>query len=337
MSEVKLKTISEVYDTGLTYLKARKTGRTRSIRTPWPVVNEAGVNGFEWGTIITLAGRPGSGKTAFVNAFTRAAHAINSEQDFHVIDFQFEMPDRQTAVREFTGVTGLNYAQLLSAHRPVGDDVIQKLEEYVSLNRARDIYIIDEPLTIAQMREFIFAHYAQHRKKMILTIDHSLLVRLEKGENNKFDMLYNLGEMMTEIKKKIPVIWFVLTQMNRSMEDASRKQPGTLANYPTGADIFGADALMQHSDMVIILNHPVKNQVTSYGPAGYQMGPDTIVAHFVKVRNGDPMIGFFDFIGAQARFVQIPTPASSRGPATQSTQSSSSGLSTKAVTGFQRK
>jgi len=334
MSKIKVKTISEVYDTGLTYLKARKTGRTRSVRTPWPVVNEAGVNGFEWGTIITLAGRPGSGKTAFVNAFTRAAHAINSEQDFHVIDFQFEMPDRQTAVREFTGVTGLNYAQLLSAHRPVGDDIIQQLEKYISLNNSRDIYIVDEPLTIAQMREFILTHYAKYRKKMILTIDHSLLVRLEKGEN-RFDMLYNLGEMMTEIKKKIPVIWFVLTQMNRSMEDASRKQPGTLANYPTGADIFGADALMQHSDMVIILNHPVKNQVTTYGPAGYQMGPDTIVAHFVKVRNGDPMIGFFDFIGAQARFVQIPTPMSSRGngPA----QPQSGGLSTKSATGYQRK
>jgi replicative DNA helicase len=337
MSKVKLKTISEVYDIGLNYLKARKTGRTKSVQTPWPVVNQAGVNGFEWGTIITLAGRPGSGKTAFVNAFTRAAHKLNVDQDFHVIDFQFEMPDRQTAVREFTGVTGLNYSQLLSAHRPVGDDIIKDLEDYVYKNQSRDIYIVDDPLTIAEMREFILAHHEKYKKNMIITIDHSLLVKLDKGDKNKFDMLYELGEMMTEIKKKIPVIWFVLTQMNRSMEDASRKNPGTIANYPTGADIFGADALMQHSDMVIILNHPVKNQVTVYGPAGYQMGPDTIVAHFVKVRNGDPMIGFFDFIGAQAKFVQIPTPPSSRGQSSTQSGGTGNGISTKTVTAFQRK
>lgn len=330
MSEIKVKTIGEVYQTGLKYVKARKEGRTKSVKTPWPVVNEAGVNGFEWGTIITLAGRPGTGKTAFVNQFTRAAHANNPTQNFHVIDFQFEMPDRQTAVREFTGLTGLSYSEMLSAHRPVGDNVIDQIEDYISKNENREIYIADTPMTISEMREFIFSHYEKHQTRMILTIDHSLLVRLGKGERDKFEMLYNLGEMMTEVKKKLPVIWFVLTQMNRSMEDASRKVPGTLANYPTGADIFGADALMQHSDMVLILNHPAKNQISEYGPHRYQMGPNTVVAHFVKVRNGDQMIGFLDFIGAQAKFVQIPTP--------QSTKVSSSPqggqLSTR---GFQRK
>lgn len=308
MSQPKLKTIGEVYQAGLTYVKARQQGQTRSLRTPWPVVNEAGVNGFEWGTIITLAGRPGTGKTAFVNQFTRSAHRNNLGEDFHVIDFQFEMHERQTAVREFTGVTGVKYSELLSAHRPVGDNVIVEIEQFINLNSQRDIYIVDEPMTISGIRQLVIDHWKEHKKPMILTIDHSLLVRLDKGERDKFEMLYNLGEMMTEIKKKLPVIWIVLTQMNRSMEDASRKVPGTVANYPTGADIFGADALLQHSDMVLILNHPAKNQIPEYGPYRYKVTPSMVVAHFVKVRNGDPMIGFFDFVGAQAKFIQIPTP-----------------------------
>lgn len=332
MSVIKLKTIEEVYQAGLTYIKARQLGKTRSILTPWPVVNEAGVNGFEWGTIITLAGRPGTGKTAFANQFTRSVHRLNPTENIDIIDFQFEMHERQTAVREFTGVTGLKYADLLSAHRPVGDNYIKDIEAFILLNKQRNIFIVDEPTTITGIRNIVIEHWKTHRRPMILTIDHSLLVKLEKNEKDKFEMLYNLGEMMTELKKKLPVIWLVLTQMNRSMEDSSRKIPGTVANYPTGADIFGADALMQHSDMVLILNHPFKNQVLEYGPQRYKVDPSTVVGHFVKVRNGDPMIGFFDFIGSQAKFVQIPTP----GTASLST-GSSPGFNRPPVQGFKKK
>jgi hypothetical protein len=114
--------------------------------------------------------------------------------------------------------------------------------------------------------------------------------------------------MMTEVKKKIPVIWIVLTQMNRGMEDSSRKTPGSIANYPTGADIFGADALMQHSDMVMILNHPAKSQIAEYGPKRFLVDPTNVVAHFVKVRNGKQVMAWFDFVGKNATFNQIPDP-----------------------------
>lgn len=323
-----LKSIKDIYATGLAYLKARKTGQIKSIQTPWPAINMAGVNGFEWGSIITIAGRPGTGKTAFVNQFTRAAHGLNHQEDFHVIDFQFEMPDKQMAVREFTGHTGIDYAEILSAYRPIGDNVIAALESYVAGNQYRDIYIMDEPMTVTEIKEFVYDHYRTYKTKMILTIDHSLLVKTDKNERDTFEMLYNLGAMMTEVKKKIPVIWLVLTQMNRSMEDSSRKQPGSLANYPTGADIFGADALLQHSDMVIILNHPAKNQIAEYGPKRFIVDPNNIVAHFVKVRNGKQVMAWFDFVGKSASFNQIPDPPSMN-PGPGNNSGGSGGLSTR--------
>lgn len=319
-----LKTIKDIYATGLAYVKARKTGQIKSLQTPWPAINMAGVNGFEWGTIITIAGRPGTGKTAFVNQFTRAAHKNNPQEDFHVIDFQFEMPDKQTAVREFTSFTGIDYSEILSAYRPIGDNVIDALEKYVQANQHRDIFIVDESMTVNEIKELVYDHYNTYRRKMILTIDHSVLVNLDKGERDTFEMLYNLGKMMTEVKKKIPVIWIVLTQMNRGMEDSSRKTPGSIANYPTGADIFGADALMQHSDMVIILNHPAKSQIAEYGPKRFLVDPTNVVAHFVKVRNGKQVMAWFDFVGKNATFNQIPDPPTNGGggPAPQ-------GLNTK--------
>lgn len=306
--EIKLKPISSIYKTGLQYVEMRKRGQAVSMRTPWKQINKAGVNGFEWNTIITIAGRPGSGKTTFMNQFTRAAHTINPGLDFHVIDFQFEMPDRQTALREFAAHTGKKYNQLLSAYRQIGDDTIQDIEQYINANKAKPIFIVDTPVTVREMRAIIINHTTTHNVPLIVTIDHSLLIKLDKGERDKYEMLYNLGEMMTEIKKKYPVIFLVLTQMNRSIEDASRKVNGTVANYPTGADIFGADALVQHSDMVLVINRPAAASLKEYGPLKYQVSKDLVACHFVKVRNGENMLAFFKFHGGQARFEEIEPP-----------------------------
>jgi len=304
-----LKPISKIYEIGLTYMNHRKAGIATSVRTPWKSINYAGVNGFEWGTIITLAGRPGSGKTTFANQFTRAAHDLNPQVDeFHVIDFQFEMPDKQTALREFAAATGIKYNELLSAHRPVGDNVIHDVRNYIDKNKSKKIFVVDTPITVNQIRALLIAYIEKYNVPLIVTIDHSLLVKLDAKERDKFEMLYNLGEMMTELKKKYSIIFIVMTQMNRSIEDASRKVNGSVANYPTGADIFGADALVQHSDMVMILNRPASASIKEYGPCKYQVSGDTVFCHFVKVRNGENMMGFFKFHGGQARFEEIDTP-----------------------------
>lgn len=303
-----LKPISKIYEIGITYMNHRKSGIATSVRTPWKAINYAGVNGFEWGTIITLAGRPGSGKTTFANQFTRAAHDLNPNAEFHVIDFQFEMPDKQTALREFSAATGIKYNELLSAHRPIGDNVIDDVKQYINKNKHKKIFIVDTPITVNQIKALLIAYIQKYDVPLIVTIDHSLLVKLDAKERDKFEMLYNLGEMMTELKKQYSIIFIVMTQMNRSIEDASRKVNGSVANYPTAADIFGADALVQHSDMVLILNRPATSSIREYGPCKYQVMSDTVFCHFVKVRNGENMMGFFKFHGGQARFEEIPTP-----------------------------
>lgn len=337
--EVKLKPISSIYKTGLQYVEMRKTGQAVSMRTPWKQINKAGVNGFEWNTIITIAGRPGSGKTTFMNQFTRAAHRMNPGLDFHVIDFQFEMPDRQTALREFAAHTGKKYNQLLSAYRQIGDDTIQDIQQYIESNKTKPIFIVDTPVTIREMRSIIINHITEHRVPLIVTIDHSLLIKLDKGERDKYEMLYNLGEMMTELKKKYPVIFLVLTQMNRSIEDASRKVNGSVANYPTGADIFGADALVQHSDMVLVINRPAAASLKEYGPLKYQVTKDLVACHFVKVRNGENMLAFFKFHGGEARFEEIEAPPNI-GPPRENViddgEDEDKTLMPKPLTGFQK-
>ena len=60
-SKIKKPWISQkaAYNSALKYIKARRNGEISSFKTPWLKVNEAGVNGFEWQSMILIGGRPG--------------------------------------------------------------------------------------------------------------------------------------------------------------------------------------------------------------------------------------------------------------------------------------
>jgi replicative DNA helicase len=286
--------LSEVHKNALLYVDNRRTGRIKSLKTPWSKVDEVGVGGFDWNTIITVAGRPGSGKTTIVNQFTREAHKRNPNQDFAVLDFQFEMTHSATGIREFTQATGVSYRKILSADRPLDDYTMNKINEYIRFNQNRDIFQVDIACTVAQMKMIIREFYAANNNKpIIVTIDHSVLIKTAGTEKDKFETLYNLGEMMTELKKELRVMFIVLTQMNRSIEDQIRRVPGTAANFPTSADIYGADALLQHSDIMMVIARPATMNLPVYGPQKFVISKNTLIMHFLKVRNGEPTMVFF--------------------------------------------
>ena len=44
------------YQEALSYIHARKQGLITSFKTPWPKVNDAGVNGFEWQSLTVIGG-----------------------------------------------------------------------------------------------------------------------------------------------------------------------------------------------------------------------------------------------------------------------------------------
>ena len=57
-------------------------------------------------------------------------------------------------------------------------------------------------------------------------------------EGNYAETLNNLAVMLAEMKNKLPVVFLILTQLNREIDDAERQKPGTQGNYPTEKDVF---------------------------------------------------------------------------------------------------
>ena len=103
------------FNEALKYMYARSTGEEKSIYTPWPKFNDAATDGIEWNTLTVIGGRPGSGKTLIKDQIIRESFALNPNDKFRVLEFQFEMVGRTSAIREFSSITGKTYKELCSA------------------------------------------------------------------------------------------------------------------------------------------------------------------------------------------------------------------------------
>jgi len=290
------------YEEALVYMEKRAEGTITSYKTPWDKINSAGILGFEYNSIIIIAARPGGGKTLMKDQIIREGFKINRGQGIRALEFQFEMVGRNSKIREFSSVSKQSYKYLCSAETEgvsIDKELIDKCRKYAAKASRYPIDIVDKPGTVEYLRTTIINymnfHYEKNGRypKTVVTLDHSVLVKKAKGEST-MGMLNALGEMCTELKKMFPILFIILSQLNREIESPARCENGKHGNYPTSGDIFGGDALNQHADMLIILDRPALRYLTVYGPERFTIEDDTqLIAHVVKSRTGDTRMSFF--------------------------------------------
>lgn len=296
------KTQKTGYQEALKYMNGRMLGTITSLRTPWTKVNDATTDGIEFGTTTAVAARPGGFKTGFKDQLIRDARRLNPTLEFNILDWQFEMLSKVTAIRDFSSHTQLTYKELCSAGSKLDPEVLRKCKEYAKERLKYPVDVIDETKSVKEMEDIICQYMEEKAKDVgggkkeyvpvLCPVDHTLLVN--RNGKGFLDMLYDLGDMFTRTKRKYPIAWVPLCQLVRDVEKSDRCEPGKISNYPTSGDIFGADAVMQHSDTVFILDRPFKRRIDIYGPDRYIINDDTVLAgHFIKCRNGDTRISFF--------------------------------------------
>lgn len=295
------KRYADVMQQGINYVASRAEGKIKSLKTQWQGFNQIGLNGLEWHSLYVIASRPGVGKTLIAASLTRELQVINKDQDFAVLHFQFEMLGRNMALRELSAANGLNIRYLQSAQDdgmpPLSIEDFDKLRKYLATQTFRQEYIIDKSLTVNEMKVAIRQFYKEVKKPFVITLDHTLLVKQSGGENNRQVTLQNLATMMTETKNELPVIFIVLTQLNREIDDAERQKPGQLSNYPTEADVYGSDYLHQCADVMIAYNRPAKYNLSLYGPLKYIIEPKDkflLAMHVLKNRFGEVGIQWYN-------------------------------------------
>jgi replicative DNA helicase len=315
----------KAYQKALSYVKARQQGTITSFKTPWIKVNDAGVNGLEWQSLTVIGGRPGTGKTLVKDQIIREGFKNNKGQNMRVLEFQFEMVARASKVREFCSVLGKSYKYVCSAYEKdkLSAEDFDKLHEHsksaVDIKKY-PVDIVENPCDVRTFENIIKNYMEQHSQLIgedsvkvytntVITVDHSLLFKLSKTEKNKTDMLYELGETITKLKRLYPIAFIVLSQLGRHVESPERNENGKYGNYILETDLFGGDALMQHADMVIGINRPAMKFIEYYGPDRYIIIDDTVlVFHFLKTRTGDTRMSFFKAEFEKMQIIEMATP-----------------------------
>jgi hypothetical protein len=226
---------------------------------------------------------------------------------------------RTSAIREYSSVLGKPYKYLCSAAGTITDEDLQVCYNYAKERVQYPIDIVEDPCTVNEFKEIIkdyMEYYAESDedgekafKRTIITLDHSLLLKKAPFEKDKYDTLYNLGEALTELKRKYPIAFIILSQLNRSIDNPERSEDGKYGNYILESDLFGADALLQHADTLVGINRPGKQKIRLYGPDRFIIEDDKVlVMHFIKCRNGDARMSFFRAEFEKMKIVEIATP-----------------------------
>ena len=315
-----LKAVSErdALKKALYKMKARRNGELKSLKTAWLNFNNAFCDGLEWRTITVVGARPGTGKTLFMEQLVNDVIKLNGDQKFRILKFQFEMLDETNGIRKLCMNVGSDYNTLMSKEKPVDRAIFQKCVDFYDSTEGYDLVdVVYDPCTVEEMCATIHAYMEKHKTEdgftnTLVTIDHSALFRVGKGQKDKFEMLYTLGEGLTEMKKKFPVAFLVLSQLNRNVETIERTKDGTYGNYILDSDLYGSDALLQHADVVLGINKPFNRRIKFYGPEKYIINdPDLLVFHILKSRNGFMGMNFYKLDNTVMRLIEIDPPPTS--------------------------
>jgi replicative DNA helicase len=297
-------------------MKARRSGELKSLKSSWPKFNDAFCDGLEWRTITVVGARPGTGKTLFMEQLISDIIEENKDHKFRVLKFQFEMLDETNGIRKLSLNTASDYNTLMSKGEPVDKDLYLRCVQYYEETEKTDVIdVVYDPCTVDEMCATIHYYMEAHKDEQgnytnaLVTIDHSALLKVGKGQRDKFEVLYALGEALTYMKKHYPVAFLVLSQLNRNIDNPDRSKDGDYGNYVLDSDLFGADALLQHADVVLGINKPAIRKIRFYGPERFIISDEDLLAfHFLKSRNGTTRLSFFKLDRENMRIVEIETP-----------------------------
>lgn len=323
----KWKTQREAFVESLLYLQGRQSGKITSLKTPWQKFNDATTDGIEWHSTTVIGARPATGKTLIKDLIVNAAFKLNPLMNFRVLEFQFEMLGKNSAIREYSQNLGVSYKYLCSADGKLSETDFERCRAYAKAKLQYPIDVVEESCNVMEFKEIIENYMKDHStqvkeknaegkevfvtkyKNTIVTLDHSLLLD-NAPYGDDMSMLKALGKAVTALKRKYPIAFIILSQLNRNIDAPERNEDGKYGNFILDSDIFGSDALLQHADTLIGLNRPGKQKLTYYGVERYIINQDpTILAmHFLKCRNGETGIGFFRTEFEKMNIVEIPTP-----------------------------
>lgn len=281
--------------------QARK-GERPVLLTKWPMFNRQLLGGLQPGKMYVVAGRPGSGKSAFSNQliFDVLDLAHLEKKKVVVFYWSFEMPGYQQILRSASKETGKNMAQLYSVDGALSEHSFKDFMTSVHKFVKYPVYFQNRPTEVKQIEEACKRFSRSSPNTLIINlIDHSRLVP-DSETTKELERLNNLSKACMRMQASIggntpKVIDILLSQLNRNIESEDRAKN---QYQPLLTDLFGGDSIGQDAHVVAMIQRPHD----LYGITSSYCGEDPkglMAVHLEKNRDG--MLGMvaFDFDGAR--------------------------------------
>jgi replicative DNA helicase len=257
------------------------------------------MGGIEPNAIYAVCGISGSGKSSFANSLETDLFELNTNEDFVVLNFNFEMLSSKQVGRKLSYKLNKTTSELYSASNTddtykVSDVDFEEILKQANKIKKYPIYYVDCPGTVDEIRNTIISFQAleeMDKKWIIVILDHTLLTKGKSSESER-EVISDLQKMFMERKKYGKITIIQLSQLNREIEDKDRVNNPSM-HYPMRRDIFGSDSLFQASDYVIVLHRPEIIGISDYGPKKLPV-KNMIYMHFLKNREGEPKILSFE-------------------------------------------
>jgi replicative DNA helicase len=202
------------------------------------------LGGLQPSDLLIVAGRPGTGKTAFMLSAAKNAAQKNRK---HVAIFSLEMSNEQLVQRIISQETGID-SQRLRSGKQEGDEWALFAHAVEVLSDTM-IFLDDTPgLTPLQLRTKCRRLHAEFNLDLVLVDYLQLMSSGVRAENRVQEVSYisrNLKILARELN--VPVL--AAAQLSRAVEQRADKEPQL-------SDLRESGSLEQDADIVMFINRP---------------------------------------------------------------------------------
>ena len=267
------------------------SNQNMALQTRWSGFNRLMMGGLRFGNTYLLAGASGHGKSFFLNMLIQdfLDPTINGtfNKPFKILHFGFEMSAADEILRRAAAMTNISYGGLLSAFEKLTPQQYEFFQEKIETLKEQPVFYVEQPTTRYKMYQTIKDFKAKFPdEELIVTVDHTLLVQSEVGEN-EIQTIAGLGKLFIEIRKEFNTLNILLGQLNDKIESEKRLDPTNPSlHYPTKTDIHGSKQMYHAVDVVMVIHQPSLLHLEYYGKK--DIPTEGLVAlHILKNRKGE--------------------------------------------------
>lgn len=225
--------------------------------------------------------------------------------DYIICHHSFEMNPEDEELRKASSKIGVSYNHLLSSeyegggYNQLNEEQIKQLERVLAEDVNKPLYYFDNPCELKDLATNVVAAIKVYKEelfadkerlvsycvkksidintitsidkipnpKVVITIDHTLLLKQAKDEKDILHTMRNLAKTAIALKKKGYLVLFV-GQFNNGIERLERvKYPEV--HYPTKSDIYAQGEIFNACDGVFTIHQPELLGILRYGKNQY--------------------------------------------------------------------